>query len=89
MVAGGSGPRRGARGGPSLSGDFRLHTVVGLVVKQRGVAGKLGEIRSALLSVRDKLSTVRCPPRQLEEGDGDDGMCWRLRRPACWSHSRG
>jgi hypothetical protein len=51
--------------------------IAGSVMKQRGVAGKLSEVRPALLSVRDELSMVRCPPWQLEEGDDDDGMCWR------------
>jgi hypothetical protein len=37
-------------------------------------------------SVGVALSTVRCPPWQLEEGDGGEGVGWRPRRPACGSH---
>jgi hypothetical protein len=54
-------------------------------MKQRGVAGKLREVGPALLSARDELSVVRCPSWQLEEGDGDNGTCWRSRWPACGS----
>jgi hypothetical protein len=63
--------------------------VAGSVVKQRGVTGKLREVRPTLLSIEDELSAVRCSPWQLEEGDGDDSACWRSRCPACGSHDSG
>jgi hypothetical protein len=68
------------------------HTVAEVaesVVKQRGLARKLREVRPAPLLVRDELSVVRCPPQQLEEGNGNDDACWRSRRPTCGSHGSG